>query len=489
MVYTTQPFKIIVNPSQQPISVGGEENPPSGLGAGFLPDWLVALIGGGQYAPPINIGVPSTGSPDLINEPPGTTSCPAGYALNNQNQCVLIPIGTGLGDITQVQVPTTTAKGGQAIIKTWFKNNHTTTLEYQAQIIITGLSINVTSPALSVAAGQTAMIESTINVPTSIPDAVYAGVVQLRASSVTTTGFVLQDSESFGLGVGTASGGGGTGTISPSASSVLPGQSISITVSGFAAGEVVDFVAKVGTTSVAIDAKTMGSNGSATLSTLTFNTNAPAGTATITATGRTSGKIGTATVTVGVPTTGGTAILSTNKASYVQGETISVTGSGYVAGEKVHLFLSKDGIVRNDAGDLTASSSGTISGSITANYVTSSGLNVRAEGRTSKRMGVRGITVTAAVTGSISMTFSKTSVARGSSFAITATGASAGERVTFIAYVGFNGVGIDTGTADSTGKVTLASLLIRPDAPKGTATVKATGQTSGRVGSKTITVT
>jgi hypothetical protein len=212
MVYFTQRFKIIPNPSQQDISVGGETNQPSGIGS-F--DWLINLLQGGQLNPPIQVGVPSTGTgTGGIEEPPGVTSCPSGYALNNQNQCVLIPIGTGVGDITQVEVPSTSNPGGSIIIKTWFKNTHTATLDYKVRVLITALGIDVTSPTISVVSGQTAMIETTIIIPAGTAAGTYSGFVQLSASVVASNALVLQDSEPFTLGVATVvtggNGGGGT---------------------------------------------------------------------------------------------------------------------------------------------------------------------------------------------------------------------------------------------------------------------------------------
>lgn len=394
MVYTTQRFKIIANPAAQPISVGGQEGEPSPT-SGYLPDWISLLfggLGGGQQAPPINVGVPSTGSPDLIYEPPGNVSCPAGYALNNQNQCVFVPTSGDVGDITQVQVPSTSTAGGQAIIKTWFKNQHTSTLEYQVQIVITGLSINVTSPALSVAAGQTAMIETTINIPTTATNSTYSGVAQLKASGTTASSFVLQDSETFSLGVGVTVA-SGTAAITVSKTTVSPSGSISVTATGFQPGEVITFQAKVGTVYVAQDFKTADTTGTAKLGTLYFEHTSPLGEAIVKAKGTQSGRQAQKTITVAAPV------------------------------------------------------------------------------------------------GTIVVSFTQTTIARGQSFPITATGFNPGEQVTFVTTVSWHGVGIDTSTADSTGKANLHSMYIRTDAPTGLATVKATGATSGKFGTKTITVT
>src|SRR6266498_3989707 len=141
MVYTTQRFKIIPNPAAQPISIGEDPVPGSTIGGNPF-DALLRWLQGTGNIPPIQIGTPGTGtSTGTIDEPPSPTTCPAGYALNNQNQCVLIPLGTGLGDITQVEVPTTSVAGGSIIIKTWFKNKGTSTLDYKVRIVITGLNI------------------------------------------------------------------------------------------------------------------------------------------------------------------------------------------------------------------------------------------------------------------------------------------------------------------------------------------------------------
>ena len=242
MVYNTVRFKIIADPNQQPISVG-EDNIPTPVGGGQNPiDYLLQLLQGGGY-PPIQFPTPGTSpAPGTIEEPPSPITCPAGYALNNNNQCVLIPIGTGVGDITQVEVPNTSTPGGNIIIKTWFKNTHTTTLEYKVIVTISALGISVTSPAISVASGQTAMIETIITIPAGTPAGSYSGTVQLIALAPGTSGTVIQETQTFTQVV--ATGGGnppptGDATIS-APSSVHDGDSFTVTGSGFSAGETVN---------------------------------------------------------------------------------------------------------------------------------------------------------------------------------------------------------------------------------------------------------
>jgi hypothetical protein len=491
MVYTTQRFRIIPNPAAQPISVGEEGVPTAG---GPL-DWLLNFFQGGAQYPPVQFPTPGTGEGTGLEEPPTTTTCPTGYAWNSTtSQCVLIPTG-GAGQITEVQVPTTSNVGSPIVIKTWVKNTTLGTLVYTVTVSIPGLGINTTSPALSVAAGQIALIETTITIPSTAVVGSYAGVVTVYASNQ------IHDTEPFTLSVSGA--GTGAATIVPSATTVLRGNSISIACTGFGASEFIDFVAKVGTTVVSTDNKQTGTNGSIVLDTLTFYSSSPTGTAVITATGRTSGRIATASVTVtSSTTTGGTASISTNKSSYVKGQTISVTGSGYLAGEKVKLWLSKDGVTRCSASDMTANSSGAVSGSINACYAPSDGgtVNVRGEGRTSKRMGVRGIKITSTTTTTTTAKISApSSVHDGDTFTITGTGFKGGESVkTYVTGVwkssssSYNNKPFSssvTKTASSSGSFSATGKT--PEVPSGvsaTATIKSVGLSSGRQASRTISV-
>ncbi|HEX7763445.1 MAG TPA: hypothetical protein VF433_07525, partial [Cellvibrio sp.] len=388
MVYTTQRFKVIPKPSDQPISIGEDVPTPSGTGAlGPLNNLLQQLFPGYR---PIDFPTPSTSSDGGIPDVVG----PGGGGATGS--------GLGEGELVKVEVPSSAASGSTFLIKTTFKNKSASTQNFSLHIVIPSLGIATITPTVALTSGQQSIIESTIILPNVQYGGNFPGAVELR--SVTGTNVILfQDSEAFTLAVvgsGTGSSTGGA-TITPSATTVKQGQSISINCLGFGANERVDFIAKVGSTTVSTDNKTSGANGALVLDTLTFYTTAPLGTAVITATGATSGKTATAQVTVvsSSTSTGGTASITTNKSSYVKGQTVSVTGTGYLAGEKVKLWLSKDGITRCTAGDMTATSSGTVSGSINACYVASSGLNVRAQGRTSGRMGVKGITVTDSTSG------------------------------------------------------------------------------------------
>ena len=239
------------------------------------------------------------------------------------------------------------------------------------------------------------------------------------------------------------------------------------------------------------------------LDTLTFYTTAPLGTAVITATGATSGKTATAQVTVvsSSTSTGGTASITTNKSSYVKGQTVSVTGTGYLAGEKVKLWLSKDGITRCTAGDMTATSSGTVSGSINACYVASSGLNVRAQGRTSGRMGVKGITVTDSTSGGTTTAriTAPTSVHDGDTFTVNGTGFKGGEKVTTTvsgtwrsSSSSWNGKTFSASTTVTASSSGSFSVRVKtPEVPSGvstTATIRSKGLTSGKTASRTISV-
>jgi len=228
LVYTIQRFRVSRSPFDTPISIG--EYDSGGGNAPVLPNPSYGYNPNYPYGP-INFPIPSTGShPGTIDEIPSTT-CPTGQAPNSQgictpiNQlpacqagyardtttgaCVPVPLGTGQGNITQVQVPTSTLVGANGIIKTWFTNTSGQTLSYKVKVTITGLGITMESPSLSLTNGQSGNIEISITVPSSATAGSYSGLVELKA--VSQAGLLyLQDSESFTLIV--TSTGTGTGT-------------------------------------------------------------------------------------------------------------------------------------------------------------------------------------------------------------------------------------------------------------------------------------
>lgn len=407
MVYTIQRFRVVPNPLDTPISIGGYDDGPSNT-----PNLPTPGYGGFPF-PPIIVGVPGTGTgTGTIEEPPLNQfpACPTGYARNTSTGvCEPVPLGTGQGDITGVTVPASTKVGTSSIVKTCFKNTTGQTLVYKITVKITGI-IELTSPSLSLNNGQTGCIETAIQVPSTLAAGTYNGTVELKATS--TAGLLYtQDSEPFSFVV-------------------------------------------------------------------------------------------TTTTTTPSPTT---AVINTNKTSYVKGQTISVTGSGYQAGEKVKLWLSKDGVTRCTAGDMTATSSGNVSGSIGACYVATSGLNVRAQGRTSGRMGVRGITVTASTSPSPSPSPSPTtarisapsSIHDGDTFRVTGTGFKGGERVTTTVSGTWRGGSYNgrtysrSFTVTASGSGSFAVNVSTPEVPSGvssTATIRSKGLTSGRTASRSIAI-
>lgn len=97
------------------------------------------------------------------------------------------------------------------------------------------------------------------------------------------------------------------------------------------------------------------------------------------------------------PTTGG-ATVTTNKDSYKKGETISVAGTGYKAGEKIRLNMSvHKGETVLSVGDRTVDSSGKFTGTLTANTVGEMWVN--AYGKTSTKFAHKKILVTSTTGG------------------------------------------------------------------------------------------
>jgi hypothetical protein len=486
MVYTTVRFKIEPKPSDQPISIGDETNIPSGIGT--LNSLLQQLFPG--YAP-IQFPTPSTvsdgGIPDVVGPGGGGST------------------GTGMGEgqIVSVQVPSSAASGSSFLIKSTFKNVSATTQNMSLRITIPALGIDTVTPTISITPGQQSMIESTIILPNVQFGGNYPGAVELR--SITSTNVILfQDSEAFTLAVvgsGTSSG-GPAAAITPSASTVKPGQSISISCINFGANERVDFVAKVGTTTVSTDNKTAGATGALVLDTLTFYSSAPLGIAVITATGATTGKIATAQVTVtSTTTTGAKIVLSSSTVK--RGSSISIQASGFQAGERIGFWASPtNNLSISIAGDNKNAGS---DGSVRLDTLTFSSsaplgtATVFAKGRTSMRQTTAPITVVSSSTSTsgTAKISAPSSVHDGDTFRVSGSGFKGGERVTTTVSGTWKGGSYNgrtysrsvTVTASSSGS--FAVNVGTPEVPSGvssTATIRSKGLTSGKTASRTIAI-
>jgi len=81
-----------------------------------------------------------------------------------------------------------------------------------------------------------------------------------------------------------------TASITLSSNSVEKGKSISVQCNGFAANEVINFVAFIGSATISTDHKSAGADGSVKLDTLTISSTSPLGQATVYAVGATSGR-------------------------------------------------------------------------------------------------------------------------------------------------------------------------------------------------------
>lgn len=479
MVYTTQRIRVIPKPGDQPISIG-EGEATGGTGGipaiGALNNLLQQLFPGYR---PIDFPAPSTvsdgGIPDVVG--------PGGGGATGS--------GLGEGEIVKVEVPSSAASGSTFLIKSTFKNKSASTQNFSLRILISPLGINTVTPTVSLTAGQQSIIESTIILPNVQYGGNFPGAVELR--SVTGTNVILfQDSEAFTLAVvgsGTTSG-GPAAAITPSATFVMRGTSISINCINFGASEVIDFVAKVGTTVVATDTKSAGTNGAAVLNTLTFSSSSPTGIAVITATGRTTGKIATTQVTVTLTATGVATILP-SATTVQQGKSVAIACSNFLAGEIVDI-VAKVGTttVATDNHPMGTTGSGT---EPDLTFSTSSPLGtavITGKGRVSLRTATASVTVLAATTTtSAKIVPSKTSVVRGTSISITCTNFGASERIDFTAKVGTTTVATDNKTTGSNGSVVLDTLTFSSSSPTGTATITAKGATTGRIATATVTVT
>lgn len=479
MVYTTQRIRIIPNPALQPISVG-EQGPISPTSGYVNPiEWLYQFFGL-QY-PGATTPTPGTGGGGGLEEPPTPQTCPTGYAYNSQTgQCVLLPAGTGIGQITEIQVPSTSAVGGTIVVKTWIKNNTLGTVSYTVTVTITALGISTTSPALAIAAGGTALVETVITIPTTAAPGTYAGIVTVWASNA------IHDSESFVLSVSGA--GAGAAQIVPSSTSVQRGQSISIQCAGYGVGEIIDFEAKVGSILVASDAKTTGSIGTAILDSLTFNLDSPLGTAVITATGRETARTANASVTVTAGPTSGVAAIAPSSSSVNAGSSLAVVATNFGAGEIVD-FTARVGtaIVATDAKTMDSSGSATLSTLTFATTALGTAV-ITALGRSTGKSATASVTVLAASVLAAKIVPSATTVAIGKSIALTCTNFGPNETIDFVAKVGTVTVSTDNKLTDANGSVILTSLKIY-NGPAGTAVVTGTGRTTGKTATINITVT
>jgi hypothetical protein len=485
---------------------------------------------------PVEFPTPSTTPAPGVEDIPSPTTCPTGQAPNSAGQCVPIqqlpdcaagyarntttglceplPFNAGQGDITSVQVPATVVRGNSFLITTWFKNTVLTPLQYVVRVTIGALGLDYTAPALSVEAGQTAKVETTLVVPANTPAGSYQGTVSLRAYSPANI-LVNQDSEPFTLVVTTQTGTTPTAVITLSKTTVQAGGTFSVTCAGFGPGETIDFIAKIGSTVIAVDEKAADSSGAVVLNTLDIYTTAPTGTATVVATGRTTFRVATATIAITaatptptpttcptgqhlengvcVPDTTYTGTTSLNKTTYVLGETITASGTGFAPGENIEVRLYIPNDVSVYAVPLfTASATGTWSTTLPANTVGTG--HVHMKGQTSQVHLDKNLTITAAPTPTPTPTTaniapSAASVQQGASISVVCTNFAASEVVNFIAKVGTTTVATDSKTMLTNGSNTLNTLTFATSSPLGTAVITATGVTSGKTATASVTVT
>jgi hypothetical protein len=256
-----------------------------------------------------------------------------------------------------------------------------------------------------------------------------------------------------------------TATLTLAPATASQGSVITATASGFAPGESVAFAGLGFVGSVTAD-----SNGVASSSN-TLNGNVPDSSYLIEATGRTTGMVATANVQVIEP---GEGTMTLSPASTPAGRSVSVSTSGFQAGESVTVYgpASTSLATADDTGQVTCT--------IPVDQSTRLGFYlVSAAGVRSGRLTTSTLTVTAS---NAAVTVSPIAASAGSSITIAGTGFQPGEKVAV------SGPRVSTSAvADTSGAFSLPATLIGT-LPDATYTVEAVGTTSRLEVTTTIAV-
>lgn len=203
-------------------------------------------------------------------------------------------------------------------------------------------------------------------------NSVHAALTQARSALAVTVALLIVLSGSLvaipaqrTLAAGDPAGTPAAITLSPSATA--PGSPVSVSGSGFQAGETITvsapFPLNNGTTATVTASTTASGAGSFSNVTLQVPQNAQVGSVTITASGKASGTSGTASLTVAYQPT-----LTVSPRTLPPGGNLTVTGTRFPDGAAVHVSLSMqrtDGTTVTLTRDVTATSSGSIKATFT----------------------------------------------------------------------------------------------------------------------------
>jgi len=409
-----------------PVSVDGTSGTPS-TGVPGYPYYY-------QPIPNFPVGIPGTDTgniSDPITDPhPG--SCDAGYVKDSNGYCVPInslpacpsgqardvntglcvttttnppPTTTGIGLLASATVPPSSVPGESITILTSIKNTGTVnSYSFGARVRIGSLSIDIFSPLTSIAAGNTVVISTRITLPGNTPLGAVAGTIDVvRQVSTIPASVVIDDSEPFTLNIVTnvpypcsSLPACPTGYHRDSACNCVSDTTTPPTTTNTSFYTLVRRVGDGNThiyTKAEIEAYGVVVN--------QYNTNLPSAITCTTAgcllgwvvvnvptnTYNNSFLTGlgfTPGVTIpgsgGGTTTGGTAVITTNKTTYKKGQTITASGNGFTPGESVRLYLTIEGTLVQEK-SVTANSTGGIAGTLIAGKI--GGGHTQAKGRTS----------------------------------------------------------------------------------------------------------
>ncbi len=260
--------------------------------------------------------------------------------------------------------------------------------------------------------------------------------------------------------------------VSVSSQSVTPGTVVTVSGSGFKSGEIVD-IRWDSENGPLLGYRTADSSGSFT-GRVTVPTTASAGDHALFAKGRITKATASATIHVTAPQ------VSVFPTTQTTGKVVSVAGSGFQPNEIVDIRWN--GPSGRLLGYVTASNTGTVSGKVTVPAGTVPGdYSIVMIGRTSKATGTANLTVTGAT-----VTVIPAQAAPGTVVAVNGSGFGSGERVN-IRWNGPSGRLLGYRTTTSGGAMS-GRVTIPADATPGTYTLHLQGQTSGIVGSVTVTV-
>jgi hypothetical protein len=261
-------------------------------------------------------------------------------------------------------------------------------------------------------------------------------------------------------------------TVTPSTASA--GDSVVVSGGGFAAKETV-VLALGGGGGGSLGTATADSTGSFSVS-VGLPVKATVGNHSISATGRTSGSTGSVVIAVVPPPP---ASVSVDPVAALAGDTVNISGSGFVAKEAVLLDLGGGG--GGSLGRATADATGSFSASVSLPAKATVGNHsISATGRASGRAGSAFIAIVP-----VTVTVDPDKAAPGDTVTVSSRGFRARETITLVFELG--GPSLGTVRADSAGAFS-TSVTLPADASDGFHSIVATGRASGTRGVGNVTV-